>query len=501
MVQKAVIYARVSSDAQEREGFSIPAQKELLEKYAKDNGYSVVKVFEEAQTAKQSGRVQYNEMLAYLKRHTDVNIILVEKTDRLFRNLYDYGRLEEEREIDVTIHFVKENEIIGKNATSHQKFIHGLKILMARNYIDNLKEETRKGMHKKAQEGYFTNRAPYGYKNTICETTRKKIVVINKKTAPYVKRAFEIYSSGDISLKSTAQKLYDEGYIYSASLSKLSVGGLENILKNVFYIGQFYHRGELMTENVKHEPLITMKLWRDVQKAFKKDNKPKFGRHQFPLSNFLFCGECGRAIVGEIKKGKYIYYHCSWGGNKTSCTQHSYFNEDKLMKQLDEAIKAVKITDNEIGAILSAIHELNVREQAEVDGNIKRYREQEEKLTKQIRALLEEKLEGNITHDEWREIKNEKQNQLDTIRRLIEANNTADSNYMDYVVEILELFKNFQDVYFKSSAAEKVNLAKTLLSNCTLKDGKLSYDYKEPFSYIVEMGKNKKIYPGLDSNQ
>lgn len=237
------------------------------------------------------------------------------------------------------------------------------------------------------------------------------------------------------------------------------------------------------------------------QSAFKKDNKPKFGRHQFPLSNFLVCGECGRAIVGEIKKGKYTYYHCSWGGNKSSCTQHSYFNEDKLMKQLDEAIEAVKITDREIEAILAAIHEINAKEQAEVDGNIKRYRMQEDKLVKQLRMLLEEKLEGNITHDEWREIKNEKQNQLDTIRRLIQANNAADRRYMDYVVETLELFKNFQSVYFKSSAIEKVNLAKTLLSNCTLKDGKLSYDYKEPFSYIVEMGQNKKIYPRLDSNQ
>ena len=82
---KAVIYARVSSREQEREGFSIPAQLELLRNYALNHNITVVKEFEDAETAKKAGRTNYNEMLKFIKSSKDVNTILVEKTDRLYR--------------------------------------------------------------------------------------------------------------------------------------------------------------------------------------------------------------------------------------------------------------------------------------------------------------------------------------------------------------------------------------------------------------------------------
>ena len=85
-------------------------------------------------------------MIQFLKASKDVKTVLVEKTDRLYRNFKDYVEI---GETEFEIHLVKENEIIGKNATSHQKFIHGIKVLMAKNFIDNLSEETRKGSLKK----------------------------------------------------------------------------------------------------------------------------------------------------------------------------------------------------------------------------------------------------------------------------------------------------------------------------------------------------------------
>lgn len=165
---KAVIYARVSSDEQQKEGFSIPAQIELLENYAKKNNIEVVKVYEESQTAKQAGRIKFSEMLNFLNDSKDVNTILVEKTDRLYRNFKDYVLIDENK---FEIHLVKENEIIGQKATSHQKFVHGIKVLMAKNFIDNLSEETKKGRLKKVKEGYFIGQVPYGYKKLDPRTT------------------------------------------------------------------------------------------------------------------------------------------------------------------------------------------------------------------------------------------------------------------------------------------------------------------------------------------
>ena len=81
---KAFLYARVSSDRQEREGFSIPAQIKLLHDYSTKYGIKIAAEFVEAETAKKSGRKQFNEMIKFLKKNKSVRTILVEKTDRLY---------------------------------------------------------------------------------------------------------------------------------------------------------------------------------------------------------------------------------------------------------------------------------------------------------------------------------------------------------------------------------------------------------------------------------
>jgi site-specific DNA recombinase len=93
--KQAVIYARVSSKEQEKEGFSIPAQLKLLKEYAAANGFMVAQEYVDVETAKQSGRTAFGEMVAYLKGHSAVRVMLVEKTDRLYRNLKDWVTVDE----------------------------------------------------------------------------------------------------------------------------------------------------------------------------------------------------------------------------------------------------------------------------------------------------------------------------------------------------------------------------------------------------------------------
>ena len=157
----AVAYARVSSKKQEDEGYSIPAQIKLLNSYAEKNNIELVKIFTESETAKRAGRKAFNEMLLFIKEK-NINTILVEKTDRLYRNFKDYVTLDD---YELEVHLVKEGTILSKNSKSHDKFIHGIKVLMAKNYIDNLSEEVRKGLREKVNQGYYPQKAPVGYLN------------------------------------------------------------------------------------------------------------------------------------------------------------------------------------------------------------------------------------------------------------------------------------------------------------------------------------------------
>lgn len=121
------------------------------------------------ETARKTGRPGINSMVDFFKKaikskspKEPCHILLVEKTDRLYRNLKDWVTIDD---LNLDIHFVKENVILSKDSRSSEKFMHGIKVLMAKNYIDNLSEETKKGMVEKAEQGIYPSFAPLGYIN------------------------------------------------------------------------------------------------------------------------------------------------------------------------------------------------------------------------------------------------------------------------------------------------------------------------------------------------
>src|SRR6266567_1012397 len=140
----AVLYARVSSKEQEKEGFSIPAQLKLLRGYAEEHGFTVSQDYIDIETAKRAGRTGFTAMVEFFKKQRKTKagadtrrILLVEKTDRLYRNLKDWVTLDD---LDLEIHLVKENVILTHDSRSSEKFMHGIRVLMAKNYIDNLSD-------------------------------------------------------------------------------------------------------------------------------------------------------------------------------------------------------------------------------------------------------------------------------------------------------------------------------------------------------------------------
>src|SRR5580692_12234336 len=121
-------------------------------------------------------------MIRHLKKHPDIRAILVEKTDRLYRNLKDWVTLDE---FDIEIHLVKEGIVLSRGSRSSEKFMHGIKVLMAKNYIDNLSEEARKGMQEKAEQGIWPTRTPLGY-NNVEGPDGKRIIAPDPETGSLI---------------------------------------------------------------------------------------------------------------------------------------------------------------------------------------------------------------------------------------------------------------------------------------------------------------------------
>ncbi len=112
---KALSYARVSSKEQEKEGFSIAAQQKLLQFHARERNPSPsTRNLSMWRRPRETGRASFNGDGAIPQEASNtVRTVLVEKTDRLYRNLKDWVTLDE---LDIEIHLIKEGIVLSRDS-------------------------------------------------------------------------------------------------------------------------------------------------------------------------------------------------------------------------------------------------------------------------------------------------------------------------------------------------------------------------------------------------
>jgi len=478
-LKRAVMYARVSSKEQDREGYSIPAQTKLIKDYALVNDLRVVGEYVDVETAKQSGRTNFDKMLAYLRKHPNVRTLLVEKTDRLYRNLKDWVTVDD---LDVEIHFVKEGVVLSRDSRSSEKFMHGIKVLMAKNYIDNLSEETRKGMLEKAEQGLWPTFAPIGYLNTV-GADGKKIITVDPTLGPIVQNLFEWYASGGYSLKDVSAKARRAGLVYRKSGAPIGTSTVHKMLRNRVYTGRFEWLGKIYTGS--HQPLVSEELWGAVQDVLDGRNAANIRANpkDSPFSGLLTCGHCGCALVGEIKKQKYIYYHCT--GFKGKCGE-PYVREEALAERFTHLLSQLRIDESVFTMIRTALHESLVDESREQRQAIEKLRAEADRLQKRIEAMYADKLDGQIGEGFYRRMQAQWRDERDRCLRDIERHHEADDSYIDAGVTLIQLAKDSHLIFEKATAGEKRTLLNLLLSNCSWANGELTATFKEPFDFLAD---------------
>jgi len=303
---KAVAYVRVSSREQQEEGYSIESQLKTAREYATRHRIQIVKEYVEVESAKESGRTNFNTMIEFLKTQAKLKnsanpcrAILVEKTDRIGRNMKDYVILDDlMNDNGLHIHLIKEGDVISSESKSQHKFIFGLRVLMAKNYSDNLGEEAIKGMREKAAQGLWPTKAPFGYINV--ESGGKKIIEKDPQHAPLVAKLFEWYATGLYSVKEPTKKAHAEGLVYRRTGIRVSASHIHKILSNPIYYGDFHWNGVLCKGS--HDPTITKELYDQVQAVLNGRHKPRQKHHDWAFRGLVTCGHCGCALTLKEKK-------------------------------------------------------------------------------------------------------------------------------------------------------------------------------------------------------
>lgn len=186
--------------------------------------------------------------------------------------------------------------------------------------------------------------------------------------------------------------------------------------------------------------------------------------HDFAFTGLVRCGHCGCAMVGEIKKKKYVYYHCT--GHKGKCGE-PYTREELLEERFTALLKKLCFDDDVFDWMSQALTESCADEKRENAEAIARLEKERNRLQRRIDAIYIDKLDGKISEDFFDRMRTPWRDEQHRCAREIECHQLADDSYMDEGIELLKLAKNAHRLFALPPPGEKSRMLNFLVSNCS----------------------------------
>lgn len=344
------LYARKSTESEERQILSIDSQiKEMLQ-LAEREGLEVVAVKRESHSAKDTGqRPIFNEIIEEI-RQGKFNGILTWAPDRISRNAGDLGRIVDLMDQKLLV----EIRTYGQRFTNNpnEKFLLMILGSQAKLENDNRGINVKRGLRTRVEMGLWPGVAPLGYLNQK-HMDKKCQVIIDPQRAPVIKKMFEKVAFEHYSGRKIYNWLRHELNFYTRGNKPLTLSGVYRILDNPFYYGVFEHprkSGNWYTG--KHEPIINQELFEKAKVQLKRDQIVR-ENHEFSFTKLFTCGYCGSGISAEekykqLKDGthaRYVYYSCTRARDR-NC-KNKYIREEELITELLKILDKVNI--NELG--------------------------------------------------------------------------------------------------------------------------------------------------------
>ncbi len=509
---KYFAYVRKSSEGQERQALSIPAQKEKIEKMFPGLD---IEFIEEEKSAFKPGRPMMAHMLEQMDRGERIGLIAYHP-DRLSRNEVDAS----------TITYRVRKGVIGdlKFATYHfennPEGIWMLQMALSQSQYESAKKgrDVKRGLEMKAKMGWRPSGAPVGYLNTPHKDKGFKTITTDPERFLLVRRMWDVMLTGNYSVPQVLKMSKEWGL---TSVRHRNIGGkpltrsyvYANIFTNPFYYGWFQYksrdRGEMVWQKGEHEPMVTREEYDHVQVLLGRRETPQPKRHHEMAftGRLMRCANCGSSITAEpkVKRNKngnvhhYVYYHCTKKKNP-DCTERS-IELKELNRQVVELLNGITISERFKDWAIKNLHEVRKTEANTHETVLKNKHKELEAVTKQLEALLlkftaPDNTSGTIiSTEEYQTFKN----QLITRKNALESELTDQGKEIEQWVALSERTFNFAcyaRVWFEQGDnATKRSILACLGSNLVLKDQKINVQLHPFFLSIFE---NKKSLASED---
>jgi len=510
---KYFLYARKSSESEDRQVQSIDDQRKELDKLSKQIGLKVVAFYQESKSAKSPGRPEFNRMIADIKRGK-ANGILCWKINRLARNPVDGGEIQ----------WLLQQGVLQSIQTPGREYKTGDNVMMmsvelgmANQFVLDLSKDVRRGLISKAEKGHRPGRAPIGYLNDKYQEKANKKIIVDPAKFPLVRKMWDFMLTGNYTVPQIIDIANDKFGLrtrYKKTESKLCERHGYQIFTNTFYYGEFEYAG-----NVYHgayPAMITPEEFDHVQKLLGKKGKQRPKTKSLPFNGIIHCGECGCSIVADektkfVKKENavksYIYHRCTKRKMNIECHQKQ-INFDEIVRQVNEALDSITLPESFLAFALDALGQENVHENANRDLLIKNQQKALKECLKKIDNLIKlyispanaerELLSDDEFTDQKSALMKEKAGIQNELKNLDERVNEW--------IELTERtfkFSTYAKFWFdKADYSGKSAILRALGSNFLLKDGKVEITVAKPYKIVGNaVTKFQAKYPTLEPSK
>jgi len=471
---KYFIYARKSTEEDDRQVLSIEAQLVELKEFAAKEKLEIVASLCEAKTAKEPGRMKFAEMLSLIEKGKADGIISWHP-DRLARNSVDGGKI---------IHFVDRGLIKSLKfptfwfePTPQGLFMLNIAFGQSKYFVDNLRENVKRGLRQKIRNGVWPGWAPVGYLNN----PKTRLIDIDRAKAQKVEKLFEFYSTGRYTLKSLANWSKEKGL--RGNLGKeIAVSNVQKILNNPFYIGLMKYRGEIFEG--QHEPLISKKLFDKCQEVMSKRGKvQEVRKYNFAFLGLMKCASCGCSITAEIQKG-HNYYRCT--KKKGICQEKHYLREEVLSEQIKSFLQKVSLSSQDTEKVLAALNSEQEQAKQQAKSKIEGLKDRLKQVEAKLAKLLDVYLTDALSTEEYATKKQELLSQKMEFQEKISDFEQKGLSWLEPAREFVLSLNQATKLLSAENPSEMTTFLKNIGSNHILRNRQLIFSPKIPYKLVAE---------------
>ncbi len=297
---KYLVYCRKSTESEDRQILSLPAQLSELQKCVEREKLAVVDTYVESASAYKVGRPEFNKMVARIQAG-EADAILVWQLNRIARNSLDGGMIVHLLDEGMLKQIKTPTGVI--DGTGNSKFMLQLEFAMSKKSSDDNSESVKRGNKAKILGGWSTKKHA-GYMFVEDPVTTARIIAPDPDRFPTIKRAFELildYKTPPRVLEILNNELgYRTPKTRRQGGKPMSMSNLYKILHNEFYCGWIY-TADGQRVHGKHEPMITDAQYDKVQEILGAKGKPRPKDLSLPYRGLMKCGQCGCAICLQEK--------------------------------------------------------------------------------------------------------------------------------------------------------------------------------------------------------